>query len=352
MGVISIREARGLFTKQLSTVYKERVQVKGFLRSFFADKESATSTVSIEVQRGTEKVAADILRGTEGNLNIFSKSTEKIFEPYLYDEKFNATQLDIYDQLHLATSGNVDSAQFDNWLSVVSEKIGTCQDKIERAYELKCAQVFEDGIIQSDSATNIDFKRKAGSKVDLTAGSYWTDAIDPMDSIIAGCEFLRAKGKVQGGVFDLIMGTEAATALMDNAKFKAKADIKDFNLITANMSQQNSLGAVPGVSFQAGSYQVRTWTYPEVYDLSGVSTAYVNPKKVVLLPEAPKFTFEYAAVPVVLSEVNAVANVKGQFHTYEYLDPAKTAHYYGVKSAGIPVPVGVDMIYTIQVVAS
>jgi hypothetical protein len=97
-----------------------------------------------------------------------------------------------------------------------------------------------------------------------------------------------------------------------------------------------------------GSYKVRLWTYTEIY---GSGTKYKNAKTVVLLPESPEFVMAYGAVPMLSKELNAITQAEGARHLYEYLDPAKTAHYYGVKAAPIAVPVAVDKIYTVQVVA-
>lgn len=62
MGSITTQMARGEFTKKVIDVYKEKPVVTSFLRSFFPEKTSVTKTVSIEVQRGTEKVAVDVAR--------------------------------------------------------------------------------------------------------------------------------------------------------------------------------------------------------------------------------------------------------------------------------------------------
>ena len=71
MAQISTQDARGVFTQALIAVYKERTAPKAFLRSYFTTKEVSTLQLSIEVQRGTEKIAVDVERGTEGNRNQF-----------------------------------------------------------------------------------------------------------------------------------------------------------------------------------------------------------------------------------------------------------------------------------------
>lgn len=350
MAAIPSNQARGIFTQMVVDLYRERPIVQSFLRSFFTNKEESTRYVSIEVQRGTEKVAVDVLRGTEGNRNMFSKSTEKIFEPPLFREFFDATQLDLYDSLFGRTS--IDSGVFGSFMEQVAEKLGLLQDKIERAYELQCAQVFETGIVTVANGTNIDFKRKAGSLVPNGAGNTWaTGTVDPFGTLEAGCNFLRQVGKSQGGTYNAILGSTALTNFLNNTIVKERAGIRNFFLDNVRAPQRNSVGASLHGQVSCGSYNVNLWTYPEFYDnSSSVSTPYINPKKVIILPEAPKFTMAFAAVPQLVDESNPMPT-KGAFRISDFRDERKTTHEYDIQSAGIAIPTAVDQIYTVQPVA-
>ena len=69
------------------------------------------------------------------------------------------------------------------------------------------------------------FKRKAASLVNLnTLGvGYWSVAAhDVYADFITGGNFLRQKGKSQGGVMNAILGSGALSALMANSVFLAK----------------------------------------------------------------------------------------------------------------------------------
>jgi len=82
----------------------------------------------------------------------------------------------------------------------------------------------------------------------------------------------------------------------------------------------------------------------------------MNPKKVVIIPEKPKFNFMYAGIPQLLSDKGAkegagLTGKKGRYHVSEHLDTRKKSHQIIVESAGVPVPVAIDQIYTVQVVA-
>ncbi len=353
MGLIPNVDARALFTKKLIEVYKERTAPTAFLRSFFVTKESNSKQLSIEVQRGTEKIAVDVLRGTEGNRNTFSKSSEKIFVPPLYKEYFDATELDFYDRL-FTENGSVDSAMLAEWIAGVVEKLQMLQDKIERAYELQCSQVLETGIVTLVNGTNIDFKRKAGSLVANGAGNTWlTNTVNPMGTLQDGCDFLRTKGKSAGGVFNVIMGTTAFTHFMGNTLVKERADIRNISLDSIRMPQRNALGGVLHGEVSVGSYVCRIWTYPEYYDTESVANnAYINAKKVIIVPENPRFVLGFGAVPRLLgAKAEANKTERGSYVITDYLDERNAAHLYEIQSAGVAIPVAVDQIYTVQVVA-
>jgi len=348
---ISTTDARGLFTKTLIAVYKERTAPMSFLRSFFKVSESSTKQISIEVQRGTEKIAVDVARGTEGNRNSFSLSTEKIFVPPYYREYFDATELDLYDRLFGSTE--IDAGVFSQFLESVAEKLMMLQDKIERAYERQCAQVFETGIVTLKNGTNIDFKRKAASLVDLGSGpGYWTvSGHDVYKDFENAGDFLRRTGKSQGAVLNAILGSEAWNEFLKNSEVRTRNDIKNISLDSIHAPQRNSVGATLHGQISAGSYLVNLWSYNEVYNDpdTNVITPYINGKKVIVLPENPNFKLAFAAVPRLIKAGQPV--VKGAYIIGEYQDDRNVAHIMDIKSAGVAVPVGVDQIYTMQVKA-
>lgn len=356
MATISTQDARGVFTKALIAVYKERTAPTSFLRSFFMTKESDTKQISIEVQRGTEKIAVDVERGTEGNRNQFSKSTEKIFVPPYYHEYFDGTELDFYDRL-FTQNGTVDAITFSQWVDVVVEKLAMLQDKIERAYELQCAQVFETGIVTLNSGDNIDFKRKAGSLVDVGGAEYFSNATsNPYATLEASGTFIRTKGKSAGNIFNVILGSVAMSDFLDNPQVKERADIRNISMDVLRTPQKNAVGGVLHGEVSAGAYVFRLWTYPEFYDTEAASNnSYINDKKIIVLPESPKFVLGFAAVPQLLgskADVGAGVSAKrGAYLVGEFLDERNTSHVIDIKSAGVAIPVAVDQIYTAQVVA-
>jgi hypothetical protein len=346
MANLTVREAQGLFTKFLVDVYRERPQTTSFLRSFFPSKVTNSLNVSIEVQRGTEKIAVDVIRGADGNRNSISKSTEKIFQPPYYNEYFDMTQLDLYNRLW--NSNEIDAGMFRDYTEQVADHVQMVRDKIERAYELQCAQVLQTGIVELNAGTNIDFSRRAGS---LVSAPVWTNnANDPADTFINAGNFLRQTGKVQGATINCIMSETAFAAFVGNTLVQTRAWVRNFHLDNIMAPQRNSTGATYMGRYAAGSYNFDLWTYPEFYDnASGVSTPYITPGNVIWVPQQTKFTLAFGAVPRLMND-GGIAAATGMYVMNQYTDPRKTAHIMDVKSAGIAIPVAVDQIYTASVV--
>lgn len=348
---LSSVDAKNRFTKRLLAAYRERPEVMAFFQSFFKEVVESTFALSIEVERGTEKIAVDVLRGTEGNRNNFDVTSEKMFIPPFYREFFDATQLSLYDRM-FGSSELPPEALFAGFINQLADKMAMCRDKIKRRYELQCAQVFLDGIVTLEKGINIDFKRKAASMQDLSA-TPWTDSNNnPFTMIENGAKFLRNYGKSQGGSVNVIFGENAWNAFLYNNKVTSRADIRNFNLDNITGPQKNSVGANLNGVVTTGNHNAFLWTYPEIYEnAAGDHVNYMDPDKIIVLPTAtPKFILGFAAVPQLIDETNPVPR-KGAFIYGDYKDERNATHDYDVKSAGVAIPVAVDQIYTAKVVA-
>jgi hypothetical protein len=345
--VIAFQQARGVYTEALIAVFRESVPVMSFLRSFFPASFYKTKIVSIEVQRGTETIAVDVIRGTNGNRNKVTRSTLKEFLPPYFDEYFNINELDAYDR----ALGSEDPRAMANLSAESASKLIELRNKIERAIELMCAQIFEFGVISLVSGDSIDFKRKAASLVANNAGNTWaTGTVSPYDTLEAGAKFLRETGKVMGSNFNVILGGEALNDFLKNDIVLQRNDIVRLPLDQIQSPVKNAVGSSYHGRVSAGSYTFDLWTYPEVYeDESGVNHYYWNEKKICILPEITGFKMAYALVPQLLT--GGQTPQVGEYLIQDFIDERQTAHEQHIKSAPIPVPVKVDQMYTVQVVA-
>lgn len=343
---IAVEQARGIYTQALASVYREKVPVMGFLRSFFTTKIVNSKLVSIEVSRGKETIAVDVIRGTNGNRNKTTRSTMKAFLPPYFDEYFNVNELDIYDRAIGSTNPN-------DMIQLVQEsamELESCRDKIDRRVELMCAEVFETGIITLVNGEQIDFKRKAASKLAYNTSYNWADnAVLPHAILLQGAKFLRETGKSQGANMNVIVGSSALSAFFANTKTQARQDLVNLKLDQLASPVKNGLGASYHGRISEGAYTFDLWSYPEIYtDADGNNVPYWNPKKVCVLPEMPKFDLIYAQVPQL---IGAGATQSGAYLIQDFIDARQTSHEQHIKSAAIPVPAAVDQMFTAQVLA-
>jgi hypothetical protein len=343
---IPASQFRRLFTQAVVEIYREKTAATSFLSSFFREKVNLTRFVSIEVQRGTEKVAVDVKRHTDGNLNVFDLSTEKIWEPPYYDEFIVANKHHLYD---MAIGAQSDTA-FAELAAATASDLFDIEQKILRAYEVQASQVLETGVVQLINYTNIDFNRKATSLVDTGGGTYWASAVNPFEQIEEGCKFLRQTGKAMGGRFNMLCGNEAFADLITNVAFLTRNDLQSMRLDGIAEPQRNAVGATYMGYVTAGSYIVDIWVYEQYRDVNGVSTPYWNPKKICILPQNNVGVLSYGAVPQLIGE-NGTIPQSGKFLMEDFIDPKRTSHEIHLKSAGLVVPVQIDMMYTRTVVA-
>jgi hypothetical protein len=356
MAVISISQAQGIYTDKLQAIFIEKIAPTDFFRSFFPIKESNTKLVSIAVRRTGEQIAVDTQRGTGGNRNTFGKGSRKTFLPPYFEEYLEATEMGHYDAMWTGT-GTVEIETFAQWLADTVEALDELIFKIDRAYELYCAQALELGILTLEDGSTIDFKRKTASLVAYAAAHKWaTNTVSPYAMLEQGCNFLRTKGKSTGTVFNCIMGSTAHADFMANEKVLARNDIQHINLDSIAQPQRVANATLHG-KVTAGSFTVNIWTYNEYYDTKDANhNKYMNEKKIIILPENPKFNFMYAGIPQLLMPTNGksatgLSAKKGRYHISEFLDVEKASHQIKVKSAGIPVLVAVDQVFTAQVVS-
>lgn len=341
-------DAFGLYTQMVIDKYNERTRTSKFLASFFpAAPPTSALEIGIAVRRGTKKIAVDVERGTDGNRNTFSKTSLKLFIPPYFREYFDQTSLDHYDRLNNPT---VDGGVWAQFVMSSAEKMQELVNKIDRTYEKYRADILQTGILTFSQGTGqIDFKRKAGSMVDLAgAGGYWATNNDLYAQFQAGAEWLRANARVTGFRFNVILGELAMAALRKNTVFLANQNLFNLRLDRIQAPEANAEGAVFHGTLIAGAYMFDLWTYPENYeDDADTVIPYIDAKYGIMLPLNPEFKMAFAGVP----QLPGTAPLVGDFIFSEYVDEKKRTREYHVESAGMPVPTAIDQIYTFKAVA-
>lgn len=346
MITVGVEAAREAVSNAVVAIYNESVSVPGFFRSFFPSSFSGTKKISFDVSRVGEKVAVDIVRGTGTRKNKVTRETLKTLVPPYFSEGSNINELDIYD----VAMGTLDPSVLAQLSQEAAKELVENRKMIERAYELQCAQVLLTGIVTLKSGDNIDFKRKADS-LKAIYNDWKTGTNDPLLSFKNGGRFVREQGKAVGNDFIAILGADAYAALTNNATFQKKMDIKQFDLGGINMPAKNSVGGNYVGTLTDGYYRYHLYTYGEVYeDKNGDLKNYMDAKSLVILPTNPNFKLAFAQVPMLGNSVTKISEV-GDFWFKDYLDQVNDNHVQEIRSAGCPIPVAVDQIYT-EIVSS
>lgn len=360
-GSIPISEASPLYTAALKRKFWEQgdIKVNNFGRSFFPSVLCQERYPIVEVMRGSEKIAVDVLRGTQGSRTQVSKFDQKAWDTFYYKLWYDATQLQCYYRAFGSDSFNLTAgAEMVNGIAAMNLQN---RQMIERAIELMCFQIFETGKITSlrDSSV-VDFYRQAGSIVQKAAGEYWTtDGVNPFLDLFNGGVWLRQYGKANGYTINAIFGTNVWQAYRNNSIVKER--LKEFknNRDMINKAQMESTGAVYQGSIDCDSYMVDCWTYNEFYDdptYAGAGQApmisYKDPNSVVMLPQNPMFNTFYGATPQLINPGQSTLSlVAAEYVLSDYIDLKSKSHEFFVESAPLPVPVTVDRIYTLKPLA-
>lgn len=355
---LDVQVARGILTKKYTQVFNENIPAPSFLRSFFPSVVYPTDLISIEVRRGTEKIAVDVLRGTRGNRNIVSLSTEKNYRPPFYKEFFDATEIDNYDRV-FGQSAEADVALFSQMGQDIANEYLELRKKIERAKEKQCAEVFETGVVTMVNGDAIDFKRKADSLVDL-GPDYWDTASAKQveESLTEAAKFIRTDGKNGAGMFNLKLSEEAWLVLKGTDFFKNDANYQNVQLNDIRRPETEPFGATYHGTITAGSSIFNVWTYDETYEEDdGTTKRYLDKHKAVITPvTGTRFQFSHAALPQIMRDTrNAefpelIGRVAAEYARTNHIDKNAMAHYFWLMSAGVALPITVDQIYTMKVI--
>lgn len=327
----------------------QNIKVNNFARAYYNVVESKERYPAAEVRRGTEYSAVDLPRGHQGTRVQATKFTQKAYDPFYYKLFTDATEQEGYFRIFGSNSFNInDVPSVANGIAV---ELKSMKDMIDRTVERQCMEIFEFGTVTSLRAgvPAIDFYRKAGSFMDKGAGFYWdVTGSNPFTDMREGCQWMRENGKVSSYRFEAVFGIDAWVAFRENSVVVDR--LKQFNnrRDTVAPSRLEATGAVYQGSFDMDAYMIDVYTYSDVFEnTDGSYTQYMNPKKVYILPPNPMNTLFYAAVPQVQTNLNTANLMVGQYFYKDFMNPEMGYHRFYIESSPIPVPVGVDQMFTI-----
>lgn len=257
--------------------------------------------VEIDIVRCDEDIAIVIEDLTTGyRMNSADLFTNKAFKPPIFKE---AVPIDSFDLLkRMPGDSPFDNVEFRSKVIVkMFNGMVKVERKIRRAIEEQAAQVLQTGVVTLKNEAGValytlDFKPKA-THFPTTSNS-WDGAGATIASDIGALgEVIRSDGLSDPN--ELVMGVDAFEAAITNDDFKARFDNRriDQGRISP-MEQRGQGGSYRGI-VEIGNYRYDIWTYGGRYKdpETGVSTQYIDPKKVVVKAADGRLDATFGAIP-------------------------------------------------------
>lgn len=343
---ISPVQHRALVTQRTIAEVNETKVVRTGFGGFFPSETTPDYGIDISVRRGSNLIATDVMLFGDGNMNKRTKSTQKIYVPPFYKEGVNISRMDVYD---ITSSKSKKKKLVEDLMEVKNTML--------RAIQKQQADVLQTGVVTVKNGDDIDYKRKAASMVALGSGVRWNESgSDPLKDLQTAGLFIRQKGNSSATEFNAIMGGDAFGAFLSNSKVTGQAEwtnIRRENIISPQFNE------VTGMTFQGqiatNDYRMNIWTYSETYTntVGGTEQYYLDPKKVVVLPNDFKGKTVYGGLPVAVGTGDNVEFVakEAEFHTFAYTDMKVMSKDIWMMTRPLVIPFEIDKIYTITPLA-
>lgn len=352
MSTITLNQHRAGVSQTIIKKFSDENEPKSGFSAFFPTITTESKLIGIEVERNLDLIAVDVQRCTDPVRNTFSKSQEKLFEPPYYNEFFDFTSCQRYDETFGRgnTPTKVDAQML---ISDGYKKAQALKNKIKRAIEKQRSQVLQTGVVLLKNGDSIDYKRQAASLKVLTGANRWFETnSNPLLDIAEGMAFIREEGKSGSVTINAILGKRAFNDFMSNPKVKEVAEIRRIERLALGMPQfDNVSGMAFHGQFGAGDFQINIWTYNESYiDIDGIRKNYLDADTVVMVADDFVGSTTFAGVPAIMNAGGSqyIAPKAGEFYVRDVIDQIKLSWQFIVSSAPLVVPVSIDRIYTIK----
>lgn len=362
---ISVQEHSNLLTKKIVGKFEETIPVRSGFAGWFPEETTPSYEVDVEVQRGSDFIAVDVVRFTEGSKTKSSKVSEKKYIPPYFKLDYDFQRDSVYMN-NIAFGVGMENAQINRLIAMNAVKgVSLNRDMIIRAIRKQQADVLQTGIVTLNNGDNIDYKRLPSSMVNVsTGGVYWGTAATatPITDIRKGMDFLRNIGNSGGASVNVVMRSKALEALLATTQVKEQGTnvIQQIQRINISMPQ---FEGVSGFAFHgqiaAGDFTVNLWTYNEKYTDANTNTTqyYLAENLVVMIPDDFQGKTIFGALPTmnkttvagVATEIPGI--VEANYLIRSYSDNKTMSSTLELTSAPLVVPFTIDKIYTMQVFA-
>lgn len=322
---------------------ENRNEAVSFLKSFFRTENVNTTNVAFNTRKNGKKVSVDTNIQTKGRHHKRQVGKLSVIQPPLYWEWTDLQLKDLYNGI---LGNNVSPQNIYDFSGVINTDLNEMADDIERAYELQCAQILTNGIIQLRNNDNVDYGRSANSIVNATA-KWSSNPSSIFSDINAGVKWIRSNSNNNSVMYDLILGETAFSNFISSTELKDRNDVKHFQLDEIKPGGVvPSGGAYWGTITLESGVKVNVWSYDKTYEADNATdTSYITATDAFIIPQKNNLVWTNAAVKFLDGTPN-VGSFRG-FATNDFLDFNNQVHYYHLRGRGIAIPQEINEIYTI-----
>ena len=353
--LFTLAYAMGRFTMEvIAEMLNIKSEPKQGFRQFFTTKETDTYGIQYDVVRNNDRVALDVAIYEKGRIVRRDKGTQKNLVPANFDEKFDYSALEEYENIQGA-NGGVAEKPYNQLIKNTAEGVRDIDDAFDMAEELACASVMLTGEFPIRKGTTIDFKRKAASILAYDAGrDFGIDTVNPEETFILAGDFLVNEGDAAASeIFTAILGPKVWLKMKNNPIVQKQADIRRMDHMELTTGSENNTAPMESLTpqgvYSAGSYTFRIWTYGGTYkDESGVTHGIMDTNAMVVIPSSYDFDFTYCATKAMQGKVGSrwPKLIKGKRSTYKIENEEECNVQIGRRSRFAPVPRSIDKIWT------
>lgn len=287
----------GVTTKQrITEITKEIIQIKTapetFLTSLFGKDISPAKEYSFKESKVLENFARARDRHAPASNNNIGGETIVTLSGVHFHEQINLNNI-LTDVIGLGDMEAMNRPQLNVFATKVEERVNDVVDMFTRAKIVAAGQLLETGVLTFFDDTlatykTFNFKRPAGSKVDLGAGAYWaTNAgTDIKGQFNAMDNYFRGVG-YGSNEYDMICDKSAIIALESTTFWKDQKLAINYPDINRDGAMRKRDDATYYGNVNIAGIWVNIWlTNGQCLSARGGNGLenYINPNKVVFVP--------------------------------------------------------------------
>lgn len=328
-------------------MFKKKGKPSKFMTDFFKDRGATTQEkIQIDIVRGEERVAIDVLPGSgpNGSKKLQPYTSKEYLTP-AYDESYTMTAGEI--KTRLAGQNAFQKADINARVSqFFRDAMVDGQDRIDRSVELQAVEILTTGLLTFENTDSLDFKAKAAHFTDVT--TVWSNvaakAIDDIERIA------REIRQDSLSVPDLvIMGSNSIKEFLRQTETKDIINFRRAKLIDIVTPRPSS--AEKGATFHgfivAGPYELQLWSYPQYFVTSAdgvepvTKAEYLNPNKVIVMDSKARLDRWYGNIARFADGNLEGAQKVGFGSIMSTNKPVRSAPYVFMGNRGQSIEVGV-----------